>query len=272
MEQDKAQEKQHIAIIVAAGRGERMKADKPKVFLKLGGVPVIAYTVKAFEDCPWIDAIILVAAPDYLDEMERIAKEGSYAKIRQIVPGGESRADSVYAGLRAANEVAEGAAYVYIHDGARPFVTQDVLERVCAGVEATDACICGMPVKDTIRTVETVSSERGTAEGELLGSAPDRSALRAIQTPQVFDLKLVTDAYQAFFTSNHGDQDLSGKTVSVTDRLTGILTATPPTDDAQMVEQMTGHEVYLVEGSYRNIKLTTPEDMVIGEALIHGDI
>ena len=244
----------HIAVIVAAGSGTRMKADRPKVFLDLAGKPVLARTVGAFEKCPWIDGIIVVAAEECLDEAEALIRESGAAKVLAVVPGGAARADSVYAGLRAAGPISgAGRTYVYIHDGARPFVTQEVLDRVREGVLAHGACVCGMPVKDTIRQISSSRKEEDSGL-EILGGRPDRSMLRQIQTPQAFDISLVTEAYEAYMNAIRKQEEAGeGECLPAA------------TDDAGVVEMMTDHSVCLAEGSYRNIKLTTPEDMIVGE-------
>ena len=284
----------HIAIIVAAGRGTRMQADKPKVLLELAGKPVLAYTLKAFVKCPWMDAVIVVAAAEYLEEMQEVAETvaddgGASANADMttkssrslavgeilVVPGGAERTDSVRAGLAAAGEWLENLTgepspcqenltgelspcYVYIHDGARPLISQEVLERVRDGVMQTGACVCGVPVKDTIREVSAADGGADTAAGKgTAGDSPgkmvlaetfDRSRLRAIQTPQAFDLTEITAAYDKFAEGEAG--------------------STVATDDAMVYEAATGKKVMIVEGDYRNIKLTTPEDMITAEALV----
>lgn len=241
----------HIAIIVAAGRGTRMQVDKPKVLLELAGKPVLAYTLEVFVKCLWMDAVIVVASAEYLEEMREVAEKTAAEHPEEIliVPGGAERTDSVRAGLAAAGEWLKNLTgesspcYVYIHDGARPLISQAVLDRVRDGVMKNGACVCGVPVKDTIRGVSA-------APGELvLADTFDRSRLRAIQTPQAFDLAEITEAYDKFA---EGGTDLAGRA----------------TDDAMVYEAATGKKVMIVEGDYRNIKLTTPEDMIMAEALV----
>lgn len=252
----------HIAVIVAAGRGTRMKADRPKILLDLAGEPVLVRTVRVFEKCEWIDGIVIVAAPEYVDEVGDMLR--GFSKVAAVTAGGQTRTDSVMNGLREAGKLRDTAGreesmYVYIHDGARPFVTQDILERVRAGAEECDACVCGMPVKDTIRQVGTEELREKAGSGaeernaELLTGTPERSSLRLVQTPQAFEYELVMSAYEAYADKTAAGGEDADRPVF--------------TDDASLVEIMTGRPVYMVTGSYRNIKLTTPEDMVIGEAL-----
>ena len=261
----------HIAVIVAAGSGKRMKAEVPKILLDLCGEPVLVHTVRAFAECPWIDGIVVVAAEAYVVRIAQLLSVKIPEKPLIVTAGGRERADSVYAGLKAVQELLEGdqkgAEYVYIHDGARPFVTQSVLERVRDGVRQHGACLCGVPVKDTIREIGTEAptaaggSGASAAETEVLDGAPDRSALRQIQTPQAFDYDLVLNAYELYM--HREDEDAGGYEAGTREFV--------PTDDAGIGEKRTGHRVYLTAGSYRNIKLTTPEDMVIARALIDHD-
>ncbi len=225
----------HIAVIVAAGRGLRMQSEKPKVWLDLAGRPVLAHVVDAFKKCPWIDAVIVVTSEDYREDVSKLGGDII------AVPGGRERADSVCAGLAAAQEWIgnDGQAYVYIHDGARPLISREVLDRVREGVMAAGACVCGMPVKDTTRMVS----------GDHLAEILQRDCLRAIQTPQAFDLAEITEAYERCLWGDAGLKETA-------------------TDDAMIYEAATGRRVLIVEGSYANIKLTTPEDMIIAEALM----
>ena len=268
----------HIAIIVSAGRGTRMQADKPKVLLELAGKPVLAHTLEAVVRCPWMDAVIVVAAAEYLEEMREVAEKAVAGHSEEIlvVSGGAERTDSVRAGLAAAGEWLENltgepspcqenltgeptSCYVYIHDGARPLISQEVLERVRDGVMQTGACVCGVPVKDTIREVSAADGGADTAAGKriaddapgkmVLAETFDRSRLRAIQTPQAFDMAEITEAYDRFA---EGGADLAGRA----------------TDDAMVYEAATGKKVMIVDGDYRNIKLTTPEDMIIAGAMV----
>ena len=149
--------------------------------------------------------------------------------------GGQERYHSVYKGLCAAS----GCDYVFIHDGARPFLDAAILERTMKAVREHKACVAAMTVKDTIKISD---------ENQFAAQTPDRSRLWMVQTPQVFSYSLIKEAYDKLF-----EQNISGVT-----------------DDAMVLEQMTGHPVKLVEGSYRNIKITTPEDLLVAEAFLRS--
>lgn len=221
----------NVAIVLAAGRGRRMNADVAKQYLIVKGRPLICYSLSAFEHCAFIDEIVLVAGADEIDycRTEIVGKFG-YRKVRKIVPGGKERYHSVYEGILAAGS----CDYIYIHDGARPFVSQEILERARDGVYADRACVVGMPVKDTIK----LSDEEG-----FCAETPDRSRVWQIQTPQVFSADLIREAYRRLMEALE-----KGKTIHVT-------------DDAMVVERMTDTKVRLIPGDYRNIKVTTPEDL-----------
>ncbi len=219
--------KKHTAIVLAAGQGLRMNSEVPKQFMELAGRPLICHSLQVFEDS-FVDEIILVASADRLDYCkEEIVEKYGYTKVTQIIAGGEERYDSVYQGLCAVRE----CDYVYIHDGARPFVDEEILLRAKQCVEETGACAAGMPVKDTIKVVD---------EQNVVIETPARSHVWQIQTPQVFSYPLLREAYDKLFAG--GDlKDI--------------------TDDAMVVERMLGHPVRLFEGSYRNVKITTPDDL-----------
>ena len=230
-----------VAVVLSAGSGRRMNSQTAKQYLLLKEKPLICYCLQAFEDCPFMGEVILVAGEKDLDWCRtEIVERYHFSKVSQIVAGGHERYDSVYHGLKAIAS-AGGCDHVYIHDGARPFVSQDILQRAREAVAAEGACVVGMPVKDTIK----ISDEQG-----FCAQTPRRSLLWQVQTPQVFHYPLVMMAYEKLM-ENH----------DVKERLT-------VTDDAMVVEQMIKHKVKLVEGSYSNIKITTPEDLKIAEALL----
>lgn len=223
----------HVAIVLAAGRGKRMGSDIPKQYLQLGGYPILYYSLKTFEES-FLDEIILVTAESEIEYCRKnIVENYRFRKVKQIVAGGEERYHSVYAGLQG---ITNGS-YVYIHDGARPFISQADLLKLKAAVEKEQACVAAMPVKDTIKQSNV---------NQYVESTPPRNLLWAIQTPQVFSYDLVFDAYDRLMQ----------------EKIEGV------TDDAMVVETMTDHPVKLVETSYRNIKITTPEDLLIGEAFL----
>lgn len=219
----------NVAVVLAAGRGKRMNSAVQKQYLLIQGLPVLYYSLKQFQDCPFIDEIVLVTGQEEIAYCrEEIAERYGITKVKKIVPGGAERYHSVYEGLKAAGD----CAYVYIHDGARPFLSQEILERAREGVREYGACVVGMPVKDTIK----ISDENGFAN-----YTPPRNQVWMIQTPQAFAYKTILDAY------------------------TGIVKQgqTAVTDDAMVLETMTGKKSRLVLGSYENIKITTPEDLEI---------
>ena len=223
------------AIVLAAGQGKRMQSHVQKQFLLLNGRPLITYALEAFENSP-VDQIILVAGPDEIRYcQEEIAEKYGFSKVTKVIAGGRERYHSVYEGLKAA----EGAEYVLIHDGARPLLDQEMISRSLEGAKEYGACVVGMPVKDTIKT----SGADGFVE-----STPDRSALWQVQTPQAFYYPWILEAYKKPFSREEYQQGV--------------------TDDGMVLESMTAHKVKLIEGSYFNIKVTTPEDMAVAEALL----
>ena len=230
--------KKYTAIILSAGTGSRMKSNMPKQYMELLGQPVIYYSIKAFEDSP-VDEIVIVCSADYIEYFRHsIIEKYGFKKVKAIVQGGKERYNSVYEGLKAAN----GTDYVLIHGGARPLVDNEIIVRSMHTVEKEKACVAGMPVKDTIK----VSDELGYS-----ANTPDRKSLWQIQTPQCFEYDLLAQSYDKLFS------DMSyGKSVPAI------------TDDAMIVEYGSDTKVKLIEGSYENIKVTTPEDMGIAELFL----
>ena len=223
------------AIVLAAGSGRRMQSDTPKQFMDLCGHPLIYYALAAFEASD-VDDIVLVTGADAVSYCQNaIVNAFGFKKVKAIVTGGAERCDSVYRGLMAA----EDSDIVLIHDGARPFVTKEIIRDNIACARACGACVTAVPSKDTVK----LSDENG-----FVASTPDRSRVWIIQTPQTFAGDLVRQAYDRCMES--GD-----KTV---------------TDDAMVVEKYAQHPVRLLMGSYRNIKVTTPEDIPVAESLIGG--
>lgn len=225
------------AIVLAAGMGRRMNSSIQKQFLQLGGYPVLYYSLKAFEESE-VDRIILVTGQGDIEYCRtEIVKRYGFHKVVAIVAGGKERYHSVYAGLVAVEDADE----VLIHDGVRPFVTQEIIRRTLGGARSCGGCVAGMAVKDTIRLLD----EQNFSE-----STPDRSRVWMMQTPQAFSFPLIYAAYQKLIR-----QEENGYMVSVT-------------DDAMVLECMTGKKVKMVEGSYENIKITTPSDMLAAEAFL----
>lgn len=218
------------AIVLAAGQGKRMGTKVQKQYLELEGKPVLYYSLRTFEDCKLIDEIVLVVGANQKEYCEKeIVSKFCFRKVKAIVEGGAERYHSVSNGLQEVND-----GYVLIHDGARPFVNEEILQRVYDEVVKYKACVVGMPVKDTIK----IADENGFAD-----ITPDRSLLWQVQTPQAFESSLIKEAYKKLMESD---------TINVT-------------DDAMVVEQMLGEKVKLVRGSYENIKITTPDDLKIAE-------
>lgn len=221
------------AIVLAAGSGKRMNSDVHKQYLLINEKPVIYYSLKAFEESN-VDNIVLVVGAGEIEYCKKeVVERYGLNKVCAIVEGGKERYHSVYEGLKAAT----GTEYVLIHDGARPFLTQDIIERTIESVVQWQACVVGMPVKDTIKIVD---------EEEFAKETPNRANVWQVQTPQAFSYGLVYNAYKDMLATNES----------------GI------TDDAMVVERMTDYKVKLIEGSYRNIKITTPEDLLIAEAYL----
>lgn len=226
------------AIVLSAGTGSRMKSDIPKQYMDLNGRPVIYYSLKAFEDSK-VDSIILVTGRDDIEYCRReIVEKYGFIKVKAIVEGGAERYDSVFEGLKAVND----CDYVMIHDGARPMLDSNIIERAWKGAVEYKACVVGMPVKDTIRIV----ADDGTAI-----STPDRKSLWQIQTPQAFDYKLIYEAYSKVLA----DVKAGKQQVNIT-------------DDAMLVECASPVKVHMAKGDYRNIKITTPEDIQVAEIFL----
>lgn len=224
----------NTAIILAAGRGRRMQSAVQKQYLLLQGKPVLYYSLKTFETCSFIDEIVLVTQKEEIDYCQKeIVEKYGFRKVTKIVTGGAERYLSVYEGLK---QVGDNGC-VYIHDGARPFVNEEILERIRDGVVKYQACVAAMPVKDTIK----IAGEDAFAK-----ETPNRKYVWMVQTPQAFSSSLIKNAYQKLM-----DQKIDAVT-----------------DDAMVLETVEGKKVKLVEGSYRNIKITTPEDLDIAELFL----
>ncbi len=221
------------AIVLAAGQGKRMGTKVQKQYLEISGKPVLFYSLDVFQKSDIIDEIILVVGQNQEEYCRReIVEKFHITKVSKIVRGGAERYHSVWNGLQ---EVTDG--YVFIHDGARPFVTEEILQRAYASVQKEEACVVGMPVKDTIKIADEVGYIKET---------PNRSHVWMIQTPQVFSVEIVKGAYRLL---------MQQETIQVT-------------DDAMVVESMLNRKVKLVEGAYENIKITTPEDLKIAEIFL----
>jgi len=221
-------------IIAAAGSSRRMEGPD-KLWTPLAGRMTLARTIDVFEASPVIDNIVLVLNPERIDDVTRLCQQESWSKITSIVEGGMRRQDSVRNGLDSLVTLAPTTQWVMIHDGARPLVSPGILEVGLKMAQECGAAIAAVPVKDTIKKVEQ----------SWITNTLDRSQLWAIQTPQVFSFPLIYHAYQ---------------TASIQQEFT---------DDAALLEHL-GKRVAIFKGSYRNIKITTQEDLLIAEALIKG--
>ncbi len=222
-----------IAIVPAAGTGERMGIDRKKPYLLLNQRPLLYYTLTALDSIPSIAQIIVAVAPG--DErfcQQQVLEKFHFNKSIQIIPGGSSRQESV---RRLLERVPEDAQLVLIHDGARPLITPELLEQAIAETRVWKATVLAVPVKDTIKSAnDTLQIEKTIS----------RERLWAIQTPQTFERSVIQEAHQ------RASQE-------------GFI----GTDDAALVERM-GVQVKIVMGSYDNIKITTPEDLIVAEALL----
>ena len=216
------------AVIVAAGNASRM-GGIDKVMAELGGEPMIVRTIRGFQESNVIREIVIVTRPDLIDKIKEHCAD--FTKVKAVVAGGADRAESVNNGLKALSSKVRLAA---VHDGARPLITQEVIDRAVRAAHIYAAAAPGVPVKDTVKIVR----------GGVVEATPDRSTLQAIQTPQVFDYDL-----------------LKGALKKAKDDKAAI------TDDCSAVERM-GMAVRIVEGDERNIKVTTPIDLRIAELLL----
>jgi 2-C-methyl-D-erythritol 4-phosphate cytidylyltransferase len=225
-----------IALIPAAGMGKRMGAAVNKQYLMLNGMPIVAHTIALFENASFIDDIYLVIPEAEIPFCREIVVERyGFAKVRCIVPGGAERQNSVLNGLRAVADARDDD-LVLIHDGVRPLVPLHVLEQALETAAAYDAALVAVPVKDTVKIV---------VDG-IVRETPQRENLWLAQTPQAFRYGLIRAAHEA----------------ADAERFLG-------TDDAMLVERL-GRDVHIVPGDYRNIKITTPEDLILAEAFIRS--
>lgn len=226
------------AIVLAAGSGTRLKSKIPKALVCISAQPIISYSLITLQRHPYVKDIVVVGNVSNKEKIKRLIKHCRLDKVRQIVIGGRRRQDSVFNGIRALDERTD---LVLIHDAARPFVDRQSISAVIARAEKSGAAIVGVPVKATIKKV--ASRQSPVARQFFVEETLDRSNLWEIQTPQVFKKGLILKAYKKF-----GRTDV--------------------TDDAMLLEKLKV-KVSVVLGSYSNIKITTPEDLVIAEALLN---
>lgn len=219
------------AVIVAAGNSTRMGGVN-KQFLLIDGVPVLIRTLLAFSQSDMIDEIIVAAREEDIPKMFAMIKEYKVLKVTDIVKGGKTRQESVFNAIRRSSPLSE---YFAIHDGARPLVTEEIIENTVREAFLTDAAATGVRVKDTVKVVN---------ENGFITATPDRNYLWAVHTPQVFERRLYLSA------------------------IDNVLNSEMFTDDCKLLEEY-GAEVKMVEGSYENIKITTPEDTDIAQAILY---
>ncbi|GAE89560.1 2-C-methyl-D-erythritol 4-phosphate cytidylyltransferase [Acetivibrio straminisolvens] len=224
------------AVVVAAGKGTRMNMDINKQYIKVGGIPVLARTLKVFEDCPLIDEVVLVVNNnDMFYCKENVVEAYGLKKVKMLVAGGAQRQDSVYNGLLQVNSESD---IIIIHDGARPFINEEIIENCIEAAKEYGASTAAVHVKDTIKSADSEGFAKETLE---------RSTLWAIQTPQAFLRDIIMKAHK-----KASDEGFYG------------------TDDTVLAERM-GIRTKLVMGSYNNIKITTREDLTFAEALIERE-
>lgn len=222
-------------IIVAAGKASRMNMHQNKQYINIGEVPVLARTISVFQHCSSINEIVVIINKDDLNTYNNlIGTSFNFPKVKKLAFGGKKRSDSVYSGLI---NVSEDADIVLIHDGARPFVTDNIIKSCIQGAYNHDACCVAVPVKDTIKEVDELLFVNKTV---------DRANLWAVQTPQAFKYDLIKKAHE-----KAKEESFAG------------------TDDAILVERL-GKKPFLVMGSYNNIKITTKEDIVFAQFIIEG--
>lgn len=224
-----------VALIPAAGMGKRMGASINKQYLLLDGLPIVARTIGVFESSPLIESIYLVIPADEIPYCrEHVIEACKFRKVVAIIPGGKERQNSVMNGLNAMREHVSDDDVVLIHDGVRPLITENLLSESIKAARVHDGALVAVPVKDTIKTVH---------DG-IVSDTPPRESLWQAQTPQSFRFGKIFRAHQSaeaecFFG----------------------------TDDASLIER-TGGKVHIIRGDYRNIKITTPEDLILAEAFL----
>lgn len=224
-------------VLAAAGSGSRMGNKTNKQYLLLKSRPLLTYSLDVLENCDLVDEIIILAHPRELEYCEReIVHKYGYKKVSQVIAGGKERQDSIWNGLK---QLGKDTGYVAVHDGARPFITYALIEELLKEAREWGAAIPGVAVKDTLKSIDRDGFVRQTL---------DRSTIISVQTPQIFNYAELFKAYENAFEE-------------------GLLA----TDDASLFETYIGR-VKVVQGDYRNIKITTPEDMVIAESMLSQEL
>jgi 2-C-methyl-D-erythritol 4-phosphate cytidylyltransferase len=226
-----------VAIVPAAGSGNRMGRDVSKQYLSLGGTPLLVHTLKVFEECPLVDSLLVIVPPQDIEFVRNhILAPWGLKKVAGVISGGKERQDSVRAGIEALDP---DAGVVIIHDAVRPFIAVELISQCIRAAREEGAVTVGVPVKDTVKEV--------APDGRIMRTC-DRSLLWLTQTPQVFRRDIIENAHRA----------------AVRDGFRG-------TDDTSLVERL-GIAVRMIRGDYGNIKITTPEDLVIAEALLAASL
>ena len=232
-----------VAVVLAAGSGQRMMSKTKKQYMPLLGKPLLYYSLNAFEKSDIITGVVLVTSSEDIEWVrENIVDKYHFKKVMSIVPGGKERYHSVYEGIKNAPSDTD---YIFIHDCARPMIDEDIINRSYKDVLEHKAVVVGMPAKDTVK----IADEEGFVK-----DTPDRKKVWVIQTPQVFDHTLIRSAYEGLIDK---EDELLKNNVNIT-------------DDAMAVELITGSKVFLSEGSYENIKVTTPDDIAVAEGFLRG--
>lgn len=230
--------KKVVTILLAGGKGKRMNSDTQKQYMLLDEKPILYYPLKTLEESFVSEIILVVGSGEIEFCKEQIVDKYGFQKVTTIVEGGAERYHSVYQGLCAVS----GADFVFVHDGARPFINEEILERCLSCVSEFGACIVGMPVKDTIK----IADEQG-----FVNATPKRSLLWMVQTPQCFSYAVIKKAYQDLMNLD----EIKRMELQVT-------------DDAMVVELFGESSIKFLEGSYENIKITTPEDLILASQIL----
>lgn len=227
----------HIGIVVSAGKGLRVGGDVPKQYMDLCGRPVITYCLQTMQESFIDEIVIVVGAGDVEYVKKEIVEKFSFTKVKAVVEGGAERSDSVFNGLRA---VSTQDSYVYIQDAARPMLSRRILEAAREDAEAFGSSVIAVRAKDTVKVVN---------EDGFVVTTPDRRFLWNVQTPQTFSFSDIYNAYLRYLEKG----------------------SNAVTDDASVMEQFGDLPVHITEGSYENIKITTPEDFVTAERFLKGN-
>ncbi|MBI5476537.1 MAG: 2-C-methyl-D-erythritol 4-phosphate cytidylyltransferase [Ignavibacteriales bacterium] len=222
-------------LIPAAGKGKRMGGSQSKQFLELAGKPIIVHTIEKFQQCQEVDSIVLAVDPALRETVIEMTKHYQLDKVRAIADGGKERQDSVWNGLKEMNHL--GTEIVLIHDAVRPFIDTEIILKSIDAAITDNAAIVAVRPKDTVKI---------SHENNLIYSTPDRNSVWLAQTPQAFEFKLIKKAFEEAISSGFYG-----------------------TDDAMLVERL-NLPVKILEGSYNNIKITTPEDIEIAELILHS--